>query len=143
MSIWTRNRRHIIPRKKINSYFSKTSEYLMASIDNKHYCIHKLLAETFIENPNNYPVVDHLDGNKINNNLDNLEWCSHSENTKRAYDNGLCSRNRKVLCVEENIIFNSCRDAGKWLGNESKSSHILQVGNGKRKTAYGYHWKFV
>lgn len=49
---------------------------------------HRLLAETFIPNPDNLPVVDHIDGNKGNNSLDNLEWVSRSENTKRALGGG-------------------------------------------------------
>ena len=51
--------------------------------DKKPYTklIHRLLAILFIDNPNNKSVIDHIDGNKINNNLDNLRWCTHSENS--------------------------------------------------------------
>ena len=51
--------------------------------------VHRLLALSFLPNPNNYPVVNHKDGNKTNNHIDNLEWCSVSYNTQHAYDNGL------------------------------------------------------
>ena len=43
--------------------------------------IHRLVAEAFIENPMNYRVVNHIDGNKLNNSIDNLEWCSDKQNT--------------------------------------------------------------
>jgi len=56
----------------------------------KHLFIHRLLALTFIPNLNKYPVVNHMDGNTLNNNLSNLEWCTHSHNSKHAYSIGLC-----------------------------------------------------
>ena len=51
--------------------------------------IHQLVAKAFISNPYNYPIINHKDGNKLNNNVSNLEWCSYSYNTKHAFDNGL------------------------------------------------------
>lgn len=55
----------------------------------KYHTIHKLVATAFIENNNNYREINHKDGNKHNNYVDNLEWCSRSYNIKHAYDNGL------------------------------------------------------
>ena len=52
---------------------------------NKYISIHRLVATTFIPNPNNYPVVNHIDGNTTNNKVDNLEWCTQSHNIKEAY----------------------------------------------------------
>ena len=49
----------------------------------KMYYAHRLVAETFLKNPNHYPVVNHIDGNKLNNNINNLEWVSYSENTSQ------------------------------------------------------------
>ena len=51
--------------------------------------VHRLVALTFLSNPNNYPVVNHIDGNKQNNNISNLEWCTVSHNTQHAYNTGL------------------------------------------------------
>ena len=56
---------------------------------NKQRRLHILLAETFLPNPNNYPIVMHKDNNKENNDLDNLKWGTTSENTKQAFDDGL------------------------------------------------------
>lgn len=55
----------------------------------KHFKLHKLIAYYFIPNPDNLPCINHLDGNKLNNDISNLEWSTLSSNTKHAYDNGL------------------------------------------------------
>lgn len=55
---------------------------------NKRFKAHRMVAVTFIPNPNNYPVVNHIDCNKLNNRDSNLEWCTYSYNTKHAIANG-------------------------------------------------------
>ncbi len=65
----------------------------------KAFKIHRAVAETFIPNPNNLPVINHKDGNKLNNNVDNLEWCTQKDNVNHAYNEGLCG----IYVGEENF----------------------------------------
>ena len=59
-----------------------------------HILIHKAVAYTFLENPNCLPEVNHKDGNKTNNHVDNLEWCTSHENQQHKYDIGLFDKNK-------------------------------------------------
>lgn len=66
-------------------------------LNRKNRNVHRLIAETFIPNPNNLPCVNHKDGNKLNNSVNNLEWCTYSENTTHAYLTGL----EQKMCGEQ------------------------------------------
>ena len=69
-------------RKKIFlKPFRNTKKYLCVDIHIKSARIHRLVAESFIPNPNNYTQVNHIDGNKENNDVSNLEWCSNRMNS--------------------------------------------------------------
>jgi hypothetical protein len=66
-----------------------SSGYLSVRLHGKTQSIHRLVASAFCENSEGKPCVNHIDGNKTNNCASNLEWCSHSENHKHAFETGL------------------------------------------------------
>ena len=68
------------------------------------YYIHRLVAGEFIPNPLNKPEVNHLDGNKGNNQVNNLEWCTRPENSKHAYKTGLIKKSEKQIRIATEII---------------------------------------
>lgn len=79
---------------KILKNIIDTNGYCVCSLSNekgrKKHLIHRLVAFAFISNPENKPQVNHKDGNKQNNHVSNLEWCTQKENQRHAWDNGLC-----------------------------------------------------
>lgn len=81
--------------------------------------VHRLVATAFIRNPNNYEVVNHKNGNKKNNTVDNLEWCTSSYNTKHAYHNGLMNtdaQKKSVILYKKYGEYKSITEAAEVLG---------------------------
>lgn len=87
----------------------------------RHFRVHRLVAEIFIGNPNNFPIVLHLDNNKQNNHYANLKWGTIQENTQQAYDDGCCTWNKPVYLYDRKYKylikkFNSISDLAKHFG---------------------------
>jgi hypothetical protein len=120
--------------------------YYVVTIDNVTYRLHRIVALTFIDNPENKEQVNHIDGNKLNNVVSNLEWVTNKENQIHKYKIGLGNNyTRKIVQydLEMNKIkeFNSIVEATKIL-NIGKSN-IRGVITNYRKTAGGFIFKYL
>lgn len=86
-----------ITGKILKTYISRSGyESLRFTMggERKTITIHRAVAIAFIPNPNNYGEINHKDGNKLNNSLNNLEWCTRSQNEKHKFETGLCDTSR-------------------------------------------------
>ncbi len=106
---------------------------VLLTVDGKrlYVNVHRLIAKSFVDNPLNCPIVNHKDGNKLNNHSDNLEWCTHKYNQEHARDNGMLSSTTKIDMATANEI----RDIRKTHGY---THHVLAEMFGIKKTQVGY-----
>ena len=107
--------------------------------------IHRLVAEAFIDNPNKYPCINHKNENKLDNNVNNLEFCTIAYNNSYGtrLDRVSKTSGRKIIGYDDyiSITFNSAKEAGIYMNG--KGSNISQCANGKWLTAYGLKWRWI
>ena len=118
----------------------------------KKEMVHRLVAITFLPNPQSLPQVNHKDEDKSNNCVENLEWCTQQYNNQygtrgqRASLTNKTNGKRKIPVLQCDLQGNvikewpSAKDAE--LANNYSTGHITQVCKGQRKTAFGFLWKY-
>ena len=125
----------------------------------KTMTVHRIIAYTFVPNPNNLPVINHLDGNKLNNNVNNLEWTTIQGNTIHARDALGCFLGEKNYSAKRTLgydkrtgkllyDFPSLADAARYFTKTGYNyvyvqNCIWRVIKGKRKTYKGCFWKYA
>ena len=135
-------------KDKILKQYKNDKGYLYVSLSKnnkrKLFRVHRLVAITFIENPNNLPEVNHKDEDKTNNKVENLEWCTRLYNMKygNTQEKATKTRYKKInqYDLSGNLIktWDSIKEATETL----KNTHIRDVLKGRRKTANNSYWTY-
>lgn len=112
----------------------------------KNYRVHRLVAMAFIDNPHDYPEVNHLDENRGNNEACNLEWCTSQHNStygncRQRQKSSLRRKQMPFMCIETGETFGSIAEYREKYN--TSNTHISDVLKGKRKTADGYTFKYL
>lgn len=133
-------------KKKANGYFAVCLSYNGKPI---YKYVHRLVAEAFIENPMNLPIINHKDRNPSNNAAENLEWCTPKYNATYDGANIRSARGRMKKIVQKTLggeiikVWESTEAAAKAFNNKHAKNNINNVlKNDRRKTAYGYKWEY-
>lgn len=112
--------------------------YLFVALSNengrKNFYIHKLVALTYIPNPEGFDTIDHIDFDKNNNCINNLRWLSREKNSKRQ------RKIKCIRCIETGEVFNSASEAARAV--ERTTSAICCCAGGRTKTCAGLHWEY-
>lgn len=137
--------------KELKPYIDKDG-YLRVGINDEPNGVHRLVAEAFIPNPDNLPIVHHINGNRQDNRVENLEWSTvlynNSEDIARERkSNAAFNRTDNKVKIRQYTIdgeyireFNSSMSIQREFGFDRSS--IIRVCQGKQNTAYGYKWKY-
>lgn len=141
-----RNWRYLKPTENKNRWGYMYVSLQEPLIKRKNCLLHRLVAQTFIPNPENKIQINHIDWNKKNNSISNLEWVSDLENKKHARGNWLYSDKKKVLCIDSEwneTIYNSLTEASKFTKADISSISAICNKNKKRYQAKWYLFKFI
>lgn len=129
---------------KVLSQYKMPNGYLQVQLSKnesrKKYYVHRLVANAFLKNEQGLSDVNHIDGDKNNNSIENLEWCSHKDNQVHMVDNGLTRKSKPVMCIETGMVYRSMTEAEKQTGIDRHSiKESCESDEGYR----GFHWRYA
>lgn len=144
---------HLLVSRDGKVWTTKYNRYLRPFVTNRGYLriglnkdkviktvgVHRLVAEAFIPNPGNLPCVDHIDGNKLNNNVENLQWISTSENCRKAYKYA-DKPFTPIICIETGKVYRSKAHAARDL--HISSAIMSSLLKGEFPVYHGLHFAY-
>lgn len=134
-----------LPSNQIKSNYRSSSGYKRLRIGETKYLLHRLVALTFLPNPENREFVNHKDGNKLNNCLENLEWATALENNLHKIETGLSNSTKEIIQYDKNMNFinefKSINDASRAL-KIHKNVIIHNLKTNCKKTKSGFQFRY-
>lgn len=147
-NIFSLKRKRCLTPRKVGGGYYQVRLYKDHDIDGKYIYVHRLVADAFLEKVDGKHEINHKDGNKKNNSVENLEWVDRNENLSHAFNTGLTETNltaKRVVGINiktgETLHFDSTYKAGKAFG--VSQSNISACCRGLRKQIRGHRWFFA
>ena len=143
------NKGNVVSHKRGSGYplkvrYNPSGYQMVAAVHASWQLVHRLVAETWIDNPNHYKEVNHINGDKTDNRVENLEWVTPSQNRLHAYRTGLHKGRHKgtpVRIVETGDVFESMSECARRIGVSQAA--IWNCLAGKQSTCRGFHLEYV
>jgi hypothetical protein len=147
---WTKERQ-LVPRRTKAGYIY---DMIHANGQQRIAYFHRIIAEAFIPNPTGLPQVNHINEDKSDNRIENLEWCDGAYNISYSYQRHHSNGKARKACAAFKDgalikIFSSAAEASRWinmnrgLNGKAGRGNISSACRGELKSAYGYTWKFI
>ena len=124
-----------------NGYLRVSLSY--GDAKHKRCLVHRLVAKAFIANPGNLPQVNHINGDKADNRVENLEWCTALQNLNHSgiIEKARQANHTKVRCVDTGAVYGSVKEACEQTGGHH--ANIVACCNGRRRKCGGLKWEYV